>query len=137
VHRAEDLGYNSITVTDHISSPRLAPFSTLAAIAAVDSRLRLLSTVFGNDFRHPAFLASEAATIDLISEGRLELGVGTGWLESDYEQTGIPFDSAGTRVNRLIEAVQLIKALFTDDSVTFTGQYYTVRGLNLRPKPVQ
>lgn len=137
MHRAEDLGYNSITVTDHISSPRLAPFSTLAAIAAVDSRLRLLSTVFGNDFRHPAFLASEAATIDLISEGRLELGVGTGWLESDYEQTGIPFDSAGTRVNRLIEAVQLIKALFTDDSVTFTGQYYTVRGLNLRPKPVQ
>lgn len=137
VRRVEELGYDSITVVDHVSAPRLAPISTLAAVGAMSSRLRLLSTVFGNDFRHPAFLASEAAAIDIISEGRLELGIGTGWLEPDYAQTGLSFDSPGSRVSRLIEAIHIIKALFADEPVTFSGDYYTIQKLNLQPKPVQ
>ncbi len=137
VHKAEDLGYSSLTVTDHVSQPRLAPIATLAAMAAIDSSLWLTSTVFGNDYRHPAILASEAATIDIISNGRLELGIGTGYLASDYEQTGIAFDQAGTRVDRLIESIQILKALFSDQTLTFSGEYYTIRELSIMPKPVQ
>lgn len=137
VRQAEDLGYSSLTVSDHLSMPRLGPIATLAALAALDSSLRLTSAVFGNDFRHPAILASEAATIDLISDGRLEFGIGTGWWEPDYIQSGIVFDPPGTRVSRLIEAIHIIKGLFSGQTITFSGQYYNIRDLALMPKPVQ
>jgi probable F420-dependent oxidoreductase len=107
------------------------------AAAAVTTTLRLGSLVFGNDFRHPVVLAREAATIDLLSEGRLEFGLGTGWEKDDYERTGMPLDPPGTRVGRFEEAVQLIKKLFGDEPVTFSGQYYAVSGLNGLPKPAQ
>lgn len=135
--QAEDLGYNSLTVSDHVSGPRLGPIATLAALAAQESNLRLTSAVFGNDFRHPAFLANEAATIDLISNGRLELGIGTGWWEPDYTQTGLVFDAPGVRVDRLIEAIHIIKGLFSGQKVTFEGKYYTIRELELMPKPIR
>jgi probable F420-dependent oxidoreductase len=137
VRQAEDLGYSGLTMADHLSLPRLAPISTLAALAALGSPLRLTSAVFGNDFRNPAMLASEAATIDLISNGRLELGLGTGWWEPDYIQSGIAFDPPGTRVSRLIEAVHIIKGLFSKHPFTFEGQYYSIRELDLMPKAVQ
>lgn len=137
MRRAEDLGYSSVSVTDHVSQARLAPLSTLGALATLDSPLRLTTAVLGNDFRHPAILASEAATVDVISNGRLELGIGTGWLDTDYDQTGIPFDSPGTRVSRLTEAVHVLKSLFSDQPVTFEGDHYSIHDLNLLPKPVQ
>lgn len=133
--QAEDLGYSSLTVSDHVSGPRLGPIATLAALAALDSKLNLTSAVFGNDFRHPAFLANEAVTIDLISNGRLELGIGTGWWEPDYTQTGLVFDPPGTRVNRLIEAIHILKGLFSGQKFSFEGQYYTISNLELMPKP--
>ena len=106
-------------------------------MAALDTSLRLTSIVFGNDFRHPALLASEAAAIDIISDGRLELGIGTGWMAADYEKTGMTFDAAGVRINRLIEAITIIKGLFSDHPVNFAGRYYTINDLNMQPKPVQ
>lgn len=133
--QAEDLGYSSLTVSDHVSGPRLGPIATLAALAALDSKLHLTSAVFGNDFRHPAFLANEAVTIDIISNGRLELGIGTGWWEPDYIQTGLAFDSPGTRVNRLIEAIHILKSLFSGQKFSFEGQHYTICDLELMPKP--
>lgn len=137
VRKAQDWGYSAITVTDHVSTPRLAPIATLAAVAALDTSLRLTSTVFGNDFRHPAFLASEAAAIDIISDGRLELGIGTGWMGPDYETTGIALDSPGIRIERLGEAIDILKLLFSGEPVSYAGQHYTIRDLTLQPKPVQ
>ena len=96
------------------------------AAAEVTTTLRLGSLVFGNDFRHPVVLAREAATLDLLSDGRLELGLGTGWEKDDYEQTGTPLDPPGIRVGRFEEAVQIIKKLFGDEPVTFSGQHYTI-----------
>jgi probable F420-dependent oxidoreductase len=135
LQKAKAAGYHAVAVTDHVG--RLAPISTLGMLAALDSTLRLTSMVFGNDFRNPVLLANEAATIDLLSEGRLELGIGTGWMGTDYEKTGIAFEPAGVRIERLREAIHIIKGLFSDEAVTVRGRYYTVNNLNLWPKPLQ
>ena len=95
------------------------------------------SLVFSNDFRHPAVLARDAATIDVLSGGRFELGLGAGWLRAEYDQAGIPFDAPGTRVERLEEAVTIIKGLLAGERVTFAGRHYTVADLEGRPTPVQ
>lgn len=134
--KAEALGYDTLLVSDHLQN-QLAPLAALVAAAEVTTTLRVGSFVFGNDFRHPVFLAKEAATIDLLSGGRLGLGLGTGYARSDYEQSGIPLDRPGVRISRLAEAVQIIKGFFADAPFTFTGQYYTVRDLHGTPKPVQ
>lgn len=137
VRKAQEMGFSAVVTPDHVGAPGLAPIATLAAVAALDSSLRLTSIVFDNDFRHPAVLASEAAAIDIISDGRLDLGIGAGWLAMDYEKTGIPFDSPGVRIDRLREAIHIIKALFSDEAVTYTGRYYTINDLNMQPKAVQ
>lgn len=134
--RAEDLGYSTLCVADHIWTS-LAPLTSLMSAADVTSQLRLGSLVFGNDFRNPVMLAREAATIDFLSEGRLELGIGTGWGRSDYERTGIALDPAGVRVSRFEEAVQIIKKMFGDDPVSFNGKHYTITKSNALPKPKQ
>ena len=134
--RVEALGYDTLAVADHF--PRgLGPFVALATAAAVTDRIRVGAFVFANDFRHPAVLAKEAATLDLLSDGRLEVGIGAGWLRSEYEATGIPFDRAGVRIDRLAEAVSLIKRLWTEDSVTFQGRFYQATDLSILPRPVQ
>ena len=96
--RAEDLGYATLTMSDHLDE-QFAPGPALVAAAAATTTLRLGTLVFCNDFRHPVVLAKEAATLDLLTDGRLELGIGAGWMTTDYEQTGIPFDGAGTRID--------------------------------------
>ena len=93
--------------------------------------------VFDNDFRHPAVLAKAAATIDVLSGRRLELGLGAGWLREEYEQTGIPFDPAGVRIDRMIEAVHFLKRVFVEDEVTFSGEHYSMTNLVMPLKPVQ
>jgi probable F420-dependent oxidoreductase len=135
--KAEALGFDTLIAQDHFGK-QLAPMPALVAAAAVTSRLRLGTLVLDNDFRHPALVAKEAATVDVLSEGRLELGLGAGWLESDYTKTGIPFDSPSVRLGRLTEAVQICKACFLEeDSVSFYGEYYHVQDLDPWPRPVQ
>ncbi|MCA9876862.1 MAG: TIGR03621 family F420-dependent LLM class oxidoreductase [Thermomicrobiales bacterium] len=134
--RVEMLGYDTLAVADHF--PRgLGPFAALATAAATTDRLRVGAFVFANDFRHPAVLAKETATLDLLSEGRLEVGIGAGWLRTEYEATGIPFDRAGVRIDRLAEALPLVKRLWTEDNVTTRGRFYQAVDLSLTPRPVQ
>jgi probable F420-dependent oxidoreductase len=136
VRRIETLGYSSFLVLDHFVRG-LDPIAALAAAAIASPTLRLGSMVFDNDFRHPATLAKAAATIDVLSDGRLELGIGAGWLREEYDQTGIPFDSAGKRIDRMVEAIHLIKQSFGEERTTFAGEHYAVTDLLLPPKPVQ
>ena len=111
VRRAEALGYDVLLVTDHLTR-QLSPVPAMAAAAAVTTRLRIGSYVFANDFRHPLMLAREAATMDVLSGGRLEFGLGAGWRVSDYRQLGIPYEAAGRRIDRMEEALGLIRRLF-------------------------
>ena len=134
--RAESLGYSTLLVPDHLGD-QLAPIPALLAAAEATDKLRIGSLVFDNDFRHPVMLAKEAATLDLLSGGRFEFGMGAGWLRSEYEQAGIPFDPAGVRVSKVEEALHIIKGLFADGPLTFSGTYYTVTDLEGHPKPVQ
>jgi probable F420-dependent oxidoreductase len=135
--KTDDLGYSTLLLPDHFG-PQLAPLPALLAAATATPRLRVGTIVLDNDFRHPALLAKEAATIDLMTDGRFELGIGAGWMEADYRVSGLPFDPAGVRVARLTEAVQIIKAFFADDGpVTFHGKYYRVDNLQPGPRPSQ
>jgi probable F420-dependent oxidoreductase len=135
--KADDLGYSTLLLPDHFG-PQLAPLPALLAAAAATPRLRVGTVVLDNDFRHPALLAKEAATIDLLTDGRLELGIGAGWMAADYWASGLPFDPPGVRVARLTEAIQIITAFFAGDGpVTFHGQYYQVDNLQPGPRPVQ
>jgi probable F420-dependent oxidoreductase len=134
--RAEDLGYEALLVPDHLGS-QLSPVPALAAAAAATTRIRIGSYVFANDFRHPLLLAREAATLDVLSDGRLEFGIGAGWRVSDYTQLGVPYDLPGRRIDRLEEALGIIRRLFAGETVTHAGAAYAVRGARLHPTPVQ
>ena len=134
--RVEQLGYSMLVVPDHFRD-HLAPVPALVAAALATTRLRVGSLVFSNDFRHPAVLAKEAATIDVLSGGRFELGLGGGWLRAENDQAGIRFDAPGTRIERLEEAVTIIKGLLAGERVTFAGRHYTIADLEGRPTPVQ
>ena len=134
--RAEAHGYATLVMPDHFLNP-LTPMPALAAAAAVTTTLRVGCIVFANDYRHPALLAKEAATLDLLSGGRFEFGLGAGWYQEEYERAGIPFDSAGTRISRMQEALHIIRALWGEGPVHFQGEHYAVAGLEGLPKPVQ
>jgi probable F420-dependent oxidoreductase len=134
--QAEDLGFSTLLLPDHFT-PHLAPLPALMSAAAVTSTLRFGTNVLDNDFRNPAVLAKEVATVDLLTDGRFELGIGAGWSPSDYEQSGIPFDPGPVRFERLKEAVHIIRASFGPEPVTFAGSHYRVKNLNVLPKPVQ
>jgi probable F420-dependent oxidoreductase len=134
--RAEQLGYSILQVPDHFRD-QLAPVPALTAAAMATTRLRVGALVFCNDFRHPVVLAKEAATIDVLSGGRFELGLGSGWLREEYDQAGIRFDAPGTRIERLAEAVSIVKGLLAGERVAFAGRHYAIAGLEGRPSPVQ
>ena len=134
--KVEALGYAVLLVPDHLAE-LLAPFPALAAAAAATTRLRVGTAVLNNDFRHPALLAREAATLDVLSDGRLELGLGAGHMQSEYEQAGLAFDPGATRVERLGEAVVILKRLLEGESVTFAGRHYRVTEHSIHPRPVQ
>lgn len=134
--KVEDLGFTRLTVSDHLDE-QLAPVPALMAAADATTRLRIGSLVFCNDYRHPAMLAKEAATLDLLSGGRLDFGIGAGWMRSDYDRAGISMDSAGERVDRLEEAIHVILGLFSPGPCTFAGKHYQVDGLSGLPKPTQ
>ena len=134
--RAEELGYATLLMPDRTITG-LAVLPALAVAAEVTTLLRVGSYVFCNDFRHPALLAREAATLDFLSDGRFELGLGAGVGPFDYRQLGLRFEDAGTRVGRLEEALSIIKRFFTGESVSFTGRHYTITEMRGSPGPVQ
>lgn len=134
--RAEDLGYATLFMPDHFGD-QLAPVPALMAAADATTELRIGSLVFDNDYKHPVVLAKEAATLDVLSGGRLELGLGAGWMSSDYEQSGIQHDSARVRIDRMEEGIEVLKGLFGEGSFSFTGEHYTITELDGRPKPLQ
>jgi len=133
--KAEDLGYSCLSIPDHFGD-QAAPMPALAAAAVATSTLRLAPLVFCNDFKHPVVLAKEAATLDVISGGRLELGLGAGWMKSDYTESGIVLDAAGVRIERLAEALQVVRGLWGAGRCRFTGKHYQVDMEGL-PKPAQ
>jgi probable F420-dependent oxidoreductase len=132
----EQAGYTTLLASDHMHVP-MAPMPALTAAALATSTLRVGTAVLSNDFRHPAILAKEVATLDVLSDGRFELGIGAGWFQTEYEQAGIPFDTGVTRLERLEEAVRIIKGTFTQEPVTFSGHHYSTRNLVVPLKPLQ
>jgi probable F420-dependent oxidoreductase len=134
--QVEALGYHALVMPDHFGA-RFAPAPALVLAAEATSRLRVGSLVYDNDFRHPALLAQEIASIDLLTDGRFEFGLGAGWLKSEYGAAGLPFDDGGTRVQRMAEALHVVKALLSATPVTYEGRFYKLTGLTGSAKPKQ
>jgi len=135
--RVEGLGYSTLFMPDHFDDTPLAPMVAMAFAAAATERLRVGHLVLGNDYKHPVVVAKEAATLDLLSDGRLELGLGAGWMVADYEQLGIPYDPPGVRIARLAEALKVVKGCFADGPFSFSGEHYTITDHDALPVPVQ
>jgi probable F420-dependent oxidoreductase len=134
--KVEELGYSTLLVPDHLAA-MLATIPAVMSAAAATTRLRVGTNVLNNDLRHPVLLAREAATMDLLTDGRLDLGLGAGYMRIEYEQAGLRFDRGGIRVERLAEALVIIKGLLGGAEVNFAGQHYRVTGHRIHPLPVQ
>lgn len=134
VREVEDLGYSTVFVPDHLDEG-LGPVAAMAAAAAVTTELRVGALVLACDFRHPAFLARELATIDHLSGGRLEVGLGAGWKTTDYERSGLPMDRPGVRVDRMVEHATVLRSLLRGETVTFHGEHYRITELTGTPAP--
>ena len=134
--RVEALGYSVFLVPDHLAA-MLATIPAVMSAADATTSLRVGTNVLNNDLRHPVLLAREAATLDMLTDGRLELGLGAGYMRLEYDQAGLRFDRGGIRVERLAESVAIIKGLLGGTEVTFVGQHYRVTGHKIHPLPVQ
>jgi F420-dependent oxidoreductase-like protein len=140
---AERLGYHSLWLVDHFWTLGLTDLDLLecipmmSALAARTERVRIGTLVICNSFRNPALLAKSLSTIDQISNGRLEIGIGAGWMEQEYRAYGYEFPPVGTRLRQLEESLQILKSMFTENRTTFKGRYYTVTDAPNNPKPVQ
>jgi probable F420-dependent oxidoreductase len=133
---AEAMGITTLIQPDHLV-PQLAPISYLATVAAVTERLRISAFVHNNDLRHPAVLAQELATLDVLSGGRLDIAIGAGWNEPEYRAIGLAFDPIRVRQARLAEAVAVLKGCFGEGAFSFSGEHYTITDYDAYPKPVQ
>lgn len=134
--QAESLGYSGLVFPDHLME-QLAPIPAMTAVAAATERLRVAPFVLNVDLRHPAVLAQELASLDLLSDGRLDVAIGAGWNKPEYDAIGIDFDPTGRRVARLTEAIAVLKGCFDDGAFSFKGEDYTITSYDARPKPVQ
>lgn len=134
--RVEGLGYDALLVNDHLHQP-LAPLPALVAAASATETLRVGTYVLCQDLRNPVVLAKELASVDLLSEGRLEIGLGAGWLDSDYSQAGVRRDPASVRADRFAEMLVLLRALLSEPSVSFEGRHFQVEGASCLPAPLQ
>lgn len=137
VCKVEDLGYSTVFMPDHFIDTVLAPMTAISFAAAFTETLRVGHLVLGNDYKHPAIVAKEAATIDVLSDGRLEFGLGAGWMRTDYDALGLPYDSPGTRIERLAEALAVVKGSWGEGPFDFAGEHYTISGYDGLPKPTQ
>ncbi len=134
--RAEELGYDTLFMPDHFGE-QLAPVPGLMAAASATTKLRVGALVFDNDYKHPLVLAKELATIDVLSGGRLEIGLGAGWMRSDYDESGMSYDAPATRVDRFEEGLAVILGLLGPEPFSFEGSHYTITNHNGLPKPAQ
>ncbi|MFT6293231.1 MAG: putative F420-dependent oxidoreductase [Ilumatobacter sp.] len=134
--RVESHGYDIATMPDHFDK-QFAPVPGLQAILSATTTLRASALVFDNDYKHPLVLAKELATMDVLSGGRVEIGLGAGWMIADYEQAGMEYDRAGLRIDRFVEGLAVIKGLMGPEPFSFEGQHYTIRNHDGFPKPVQ
>jgi probable F420-dependent oxidoreductase len=134
--RAESLGYSALMMPDHLVQ-QYAPVPLLTAAAMATEELRVGTFVFNNNLRHPAVLAQDLATLDRLSGGRLDIGIGAGWNRPEHETIGIPFEPAGTRITKLAESLAVLKGCFGDGTFSFAGEHYTITGYDAQPKPVQ
>jgi probable F420-dependent oxidoreductase len=135
--RAEGLGYSTLFMPDHYVGTDFAPIVGLSFAAAATTTLRVGMLVLGNDYKHPATVAKEAATLDVLSGGRLEFGLGAGWQTSDYTALGLPYDPPGVRIDRLTEALEIVQHAWADGPFDFAGDHYTITGYDAVPKPRQ
>jgi len=134
--KVEDLGFATLTMPDHFTD-QLAPMPALMAAAQATTHLRVGALVWDNDYKHPVVFAKEIATLDVLSDGRVELGVGAGWMKTDYDQSGIPYDTPGVRIDRMIEGIQVMRGAFGDGAFSFSGKHYQIADYDGLPKPVQ
>jgi probable F420-dependent oxidoreductase len=134
--RAEAIGIDTLAIPDHLIQ-QLAPMAAMAAIVSVSDRLRVTGFVLNNDLRHPAVMAQELASIDVLSGGRLDVAIGGGWNRAEYEAIGLPFDRTPVRQARLAEAIAVLKGCFGDESFSFAGKHYTISDYDAYPKPIQ
>ncbi|MFI5225695.1 MAG: TIGR03621 family F420-dependent LLM class oxidoreductase [Candidatus Limnocylindrales bacterium] len=134
--RAESMGYSAMVLPDHLVE-QLAPIPVLATVAAATDRLRIAPFVLNNDLRHPAVLAQDLASLDVLSGGRLEIAIGAGWNKPEYDRIGLPFEPVAVRSARLEEAVAVLKGTLGDGPFSFHGTYYTITDHDGYPKPVQ
>jgi len=134
--RIEGYGYDVLTMPDHFGD-QLAPVPALMTAADATSTLRVGALVWDNDYKHPLVLAKELATMDVLSDGRVEIGIGAGWMISDYEESGMPYDSPKVRIDRFAEGLQVIKGALGADPFSHSGEHYTITNHNGLPKPVQ
>jgi probable F420-dependent oxidoreductase len=134
--RAEAIGFHALVIPDHLID-QLSPVPAMATIAAATERLRIGAFVFNNDLRHPAVLAQDLASLDVLSGGRLDVAIGAGWNRPEYQAIGIPFERQPIRHARLAEAIAVLKGAFGDEPFSFRGEHYTITDLDGRPKPVQ
>jgi probable F420-dependent oxidoreductase len=132
--KTEDLGYSTLYIPDHLED-QWAPMIALTVAAEATSTLRVGTLVLDNDFRHPVVLAKEAATLDLVTEGRFEFGMGAGWMTTDYTQSGIPLDPPAVRVARLDESLQIMRSMWSTGRATFAGEFYNVNEAVGSPQP--
>ena len=135
--KIEDLGYTTLFMPDHFADTPFAPMVALPFAAAATTTLRIGMLVLGNDYKHPAVVAKEAATLDVFSGGRLEFGLGAGWMTADYDQLGLTYDRPGVRIERLAEALAVVKGAWDDGPYDFEGAHYTITAYDGMPKPVQ
>jgi probable F420-dependent oxidoreductase len=133
--QVEDLGYSTLYIPDHLED-QWAPMIALTVAAEATTTLRVGTLVLDNDFRHPVILAKEAATLDVVTDGRFELGLGAGWMTADYTQSGIPMDPASVRIARLAESIEIMSAMWRDGKSTFAGEHYQVTDAVSTPSPV-
>jgi probable F420-dependent oxidoreductase len=134
--RAEQLGYHALAIPDHLLG-QLSPIVAMATVAAATSTLRVSGFVLNNDLRHPAVLAQELASIDVLSGGRVDVAIGAGWNKPEYDAVGIDFDPAPVRQARLAESIAVLKGLFTGAPFSFAGEHYTITDYTAAPVPVQ
>jgi probable F420-dependent oxidoreductase len=135
-NKAEELGFSTLFVPDHLDDGQLSPIVAMTAAAMSTTTLKVGSLVFNNDYRHPVLLAREMATLDVLSGGRLEVGIGAGWKRTDYDQTGIEYDKPGARIARLGESIEIITSLLKNGTSSFSGSYYSTKGAVGLPTPV-
>jgi probable F420-dependent oxidoreductase len=137
VHKVEELGYSTLFMPDHFIDTPFAPMVGIAMAAEATTTLRVGHLVLGNDYKHPAVVAKEVATLDLASDGRTEPGIGAGWMKTDYDALGLQYDSPGTRIHRLGETLTIMKGCWADGPFSFDGEHYAITNYEGIPKPVQ